>query len=223
MRQLLRNNSRMHEYSVALRITGVKLDLAELTSRLGLSPTQTRIAGERRSATSLWTESLWEYEVRPDGAVMWPSLEEGLKTLLLTFASRQTVLHTYTNEYSVFLWCGHFSSSFNGGPTFSADLLKRLGDFGVELWLDTYLSDETAEGDHDNLGGVYSASRALSKPERETPDLPNRTFLANSPSAWKCYSSRKLSRSLSVVPCPFPDAWDGLWSAHFGRKRCPGM
>jgi hypothetical protein len=41
------------------------------------------------------------------------------------------------------LWCGHFSSSFGGGPTLSPQILRVLADFGVELILDTYVSDMT--------------------------------------------------------------------------------
>jgi hypothetical protein len=46
----------------------------------------------------------------------------------------------------VFLWCGDFSSSFGGGPRLSPQILKALGDFGVELILETYFSDEPETG-----------------------------------------------------------------------------
>ncbi len=140
----LRDNTQMHAYSVALRISGVKLDTEEITSTLKLTPTQIRIAGQKRSAKSLWTESLWEYEVRPgDGKVCWTSLEEGLATLLSALAPHKSALQQYQQACAVFLWCGHFSSSFNGGPTFSPSLLRQLGDLGIELRLDTYFSEET--------------------------------------------------------------------------------
>lgn len=134
----------MHEYSVALRICGATLDTAAITSKLKLTPTQIRIAGQPRSNESVWPESLWEYEVRPgDGKVCWTSLEEGLAKIFSALAPHKDALHQYQQELAVFLWCGHFSSSFNGGPTFSPSLLRQLGDFGVELRLDTYFSDET--------------------------------------------------------------------------------
>jgi hypothetical protein len=134
----------MHEYSVALRISGVKLDPAEVTARLGLAPTQVRMTGQPRPGSkSVWDEAMWEYEVWSDGRAAWPSLEEGLKTLLSAFLSLNEALEHYKRSFHVFLWCGHFSASFDGGPTFSSALLKQLGDFGVELYLDTYFSEES--------------------------------------------------------------------------------
>jgi hypothetical protein len=136
----------MHEYSVALRISGAKLDTTEVTARLHLAPTQVRIAGQPRpGGKSVWDESMWEYEVLPEGKAAWSSLEEGLRTLLSAFQWLNATLEHYRRNFHVFLWCGQFSSSFDGGPTFSSTLLKQLGDFGVELYLDTYSSVPTGQ------------------------------------------------------------------------------
>jgi hypothetical protein len=134
----------MHTYSVALRISGTDLDLAEMSDKLKLKPTQTRVMGQPRySSNSVWPESMWEYEVRPgQGKVVWDSLEEGLQTIISTFVSREQELRNYQQRYKVFLWCGDFSSSFGGGPTLSPQILKSLADFGVELILQTYVSAE---------------------------------------------------------------------------------
>jgi hypothetical protein len=138
------NNSDMHEYSVALRLSGANLDPTEVTARLGLTPTQVRIAGQRRpGGKSEWDESMWEYEVRPDGKTYWSSLEEGLMALIPAFRSSNQILEHYRRNVHVFLWCGHFFSSFGGGPTLSSALLKQLGEFGVELYLDTFFSEPT--------------------------------------------------------------------------------
>jgi hypothetical protein len=67
-----------------------------------------------------------------------------LQTLMEAFASQQEKLQQYRNKHSVVIWCGHFSSSFDGGPRFSVGLLKALADFDVELFIDTYLHRETA-------------------------------------------------------------------------------
>jgi hypothetical protein len=131
----------MHTYSVALRISGTDLDLADISAKLRLKPTQTRVIGQPRSPNSVWPESMWEYEVRPgEGKIVWDSLEDGLHTVISAFVSRESELHNYRQRYKVFLWCGHFSSSFCGGPTLSPQTLRALADFGVELILDTYSS-----------------------------------------------------------------------------------
>jgi len=131
----------MHTYSVALRISGTDLDLADISAKLRLKPTQTRVIGQPRSPNSVWPESMWEYEVRPgEGKVVWDSLEDGLQTVISAFVSREGELRNYRQRCKVFLWCGHFSSSFCGGPTLSPQMLKALAEFGVELILDTYSS-----------------------------------------------------------------------------------
>ncbi|MBZ5642453.1 MAG: DUF4279 domain-containing protein [Acidobacteriia bacterium] len=129
---------------MALRISGTDLDLAEVSDALRLEPTQTRVIGQPRdSSTFVWPESMWEYEVRPgESKAFWDSLEDGLQTLIAAFSSRKRELWDYKQRYKVFLWCGDFSSSFGGGPTLSPQVLKALADFGVELMLETYASDE---------------------------------------------------------------------------------
>jgi len=133
----------MHSYTVALRISGADLDLAEVSKTLRLKPTQTRLIGQPRSAKSVWPESMWEYEVRPGkDKVRWDSLEDGLRKVVSVFVSRKRSLRKYQRRFKVFLWCGHFSSSFGGGPTLSPIVLRALGDFRVELILETYFSDK---------------------------------------------------------------------------------
>jgi hypothetical protein len=85
---------------------------------------------------------MWEYAVLTENGPAWSSLEEGLKALLSVFQPRVEALRHLQKTFQVILWCGHFSSSFDGGPTLSPPLLKQLADFGVELYLDTYLSEE---------------------------------------------------------------------------------
>jgi hypothetical protein len=86
---------------------------------------------------------MWEYEVRPGkDKVAWDSFEDGLRTLHSVFISRKKALLEYQQRFKVFLWCGHFSSSFGGGPTLSPSILTALGDLGVELVLASYFSDE---------------------------------------------------------------------------------
>jgi hypothetical protein len=88
---------------------------------------------------------MWEYEVKPSGGEReWRSLEQGLQTILSVFASRQRNLREYQERFKVLLFCGHFTSSFDGGPTLSSSLLEQLGDFGVELFIDTYCSGSGA-------------------------------------------------------------------------------
>jgi uncharacterized protein DUF4279 len=127
----------MHSFTVSLRISSATLDVTQVTRELTLAPTQTRQVGERKSADVVWDKALWELEVFPTGRSDWDSLEAGLAALLNIFVPKTKTLHEYNKKHDVFIWCGHFSSSFDGGPHLSAEILRALGDFGVPLWLDT--------------------------------------------------------------------------------------
>ena len=138
----------MHSYLVSLRISGKTLDPSTITSELGIEPTQVRIEGQPRpGGVSAWAESMWEYEAKASSQERaWHSLEQALQALLSIFASRQATLREYQQRFKVSLFCAHFTSSFNGGPTLSPSLLEELSDFGVELFLDTYCSEDSASG-----------------------------------------------------------------------------
>jgi hypothetical protein len=68
----------------------------------------------------VWDESMWEYEVRPNRNRKrdWSSLElePGLTKIASAFRSRKRLLRNYQRRFKVCIFCGHFSSSFNGGP-----------------------------------------------------------------------------------------------------------
>jgi hypothetical protein len=42
------------------------------------------------------------------------------------------------SEYKIYWWCGYFQQSFDGGPAFSPELLKKLSDFGATLMIRNY-------------------------------------------------------------------------------------
>jgi hypothetical protein len=135
----------MHSYLVSLHISGETLDPSQITAELGIEPTQVRIKGQRRGPNSVWDEAMWEYEAKPsNGERDWRSLEQGLQALLTAFDSRQRFLRECQQKFKVCVFCGHFSSSFDGGPTFSPSLLEQLGNFGIELFINTFHSDEPA-------------------------------------------------------------------------------
>ena len=134
----------MHRYTVELRILGKELDTAAVTNKLALQPSSTRQVGERRGKSAFWEEAMWGYDGFSEEATDrdWESLEDGLNFLLDRIATVNNAIREYKRGNTVILWCGHFQSSFDGGPVFSATLLKRLGDLGVEMFIDNYFSDE---------------------------------------------------------------------------------
>ena len=139
----------MHTYSVQLRISGKTVNPGEITQRLGLRPNVTRLVGDRRSKGSNWTDSMWSYdgtESESDSTKQWDSLEEGLSFLLGKLQPKADQLRDHIKRCEVVWWCGHFQSSFDGGPTLSAALLRQLADFGAPLFIDNYFNSGDVEG-----------------------------------------------------------------------------
>ena len=141
----------MHSYTLSLRIESPTLDTSRVTKELGITPTQTRAVGQYRGPSSLWTEALWEFDVGPvrpglaaerkPGWPGWDSLEKAFEKLLGIFSPHAGLIQSYRQHHEVYFWVGHFSSSFDGGPRLSPEILKALGDFGVPVWVDTHFVD----------------------------------------------------------------------------------
>ena len=132
-------DSKGHQYTVELRVYGLTLDPDTITKETGLKPCQTRLAGARLGSKT-FSESMWAF----DGGLedRWHSLEDGLTAVLDRVEQRREALQRFGREHSLIWWCGHFQSSFDGGPRLSPALLKRLAEFGAELFIDNYFSDK---------------------------------------------------------------------------------
>lgn len=128
----------MHSYTVELRIVGENLDLDDVTRTIGITPSQVRRKGEHRSKNSTWTRNMWGLDVLPPNGSEWNSLEDGLAALMNRIRPHQSQIQSYLPANELYVWCGHFTSSFDGGPTLSANILKSIGDLGAQLCLDTY-------------------------------------------------------------------------------------
>jgi len=138
----------MHEYTIELRITGADLVPTIITETLGLEPSSVRELGERRSERRVWDEALWGYNGYPsDTPRFWTSLEEGLSFLLDRLEPLRSEIDNYKQKYDAVWWCGHFQSSFDGGPMLTAELMGRLADFGVDLYIDNYFAESNPRGD----------------------------------------------------------------------------
>jgi hypothetical protein len=128
-----------HQYTVEFRIWGDTLDAALVTRELGLEACQTRTAGASRFPGRI-DRGMWAYNGPSGSPQEWTSLENGLQHVLEHLWPHREKIAKYAARFEVVWWCGHFQSSFDGGPTLSADLLKKLGEFNVELSIDNYFS-----------------------------------------------------------------------------------
>jgi len=124
-----------HEYTVELRLYGEALDPDAIGRDTGLQPCRVRLAGSQ-VGNKTFKDAMWAFDGGHGGE--WDSLEEGLSFVLDQLGT--VTLSKYRAEYKTIWWCGHFQSSFDGGPTLSASLLQRLGQFGAEIFIDNYIS-----------------------------------------------------------------------------------
>ena len=130
----------MHTYTAALRLAGERLNIQQINQLLGLEPTRTVNVGEPQQGGPS-TQAVWLFEASSgDGGREWHSLEDALSELLTRIWPQRDAIQDLLSDYDTCLWCGHFTSSFDGGPHLSAVLLHRLADLGVPLFLDTYCS-----------------------------------------------------------------------------------
>lgn len=136
-------NSNSRIYTVDFRISGADVRPDQISSDLGLVPSQTRYAGEPKGKVDFFTDGLWAYSISNEklGRNEWWSLEEGLSSALKVLTEKRGNILAYAKRFDVYWWCAQFQSSFDGGFTLSADLLRDLSSFGVELRLETYWSD----------------------------------------------------------------------------------
>lgn len=134
----------MREYTVEFRILGKDLVPSAITDDLGLEPALIRNAGEPRDSNTRWEEALWAYDGHPPSLrnKAWDSLEDGLRFVLEKLWPFKDKIHSYKSRFRLILWCGHFYSSFSGGPTLSPALMRLLGEFGVELFIDNHSCEE---------------------------------------------------------------------------------
>jgi hypothetical protein len=130
-----------HEYTVEFRIFSEKLNPSEITQELGLQPCQTRVADAPGSVGRLpqGIQEMWAYD-GGEGSITWESLEDGLTFVLDKLWSHRETIAKYKASGELVWWCGNFQSSLNGGPTLRSTLLKRLGEFGADLFIDNYFS-----------------------------------------------------------------------------------
>ena len=116
------------------------MDPDSVTTETGLHPCDSRHVDFDHDGT-VRQKSRWAYNGGGEsGAFEWDTLEEGLEFVLERASNSADVFKRYAANNLVTWWCGHFQSSFDGGPTLSPGLLKRLGDFGADLFIDNYLS-----------------------------------------------------------------------------------
>jgi hypothetical protein len=131
-----------HSYTAEIRFTGEHLDPSSISKRIGLEPTNSRTLANARSKGRI-ARPFWAYngQNEPGFNSEWHSLEFGLEFLLRRLAPKQATVLELSREHEGVLWCGHFQTSFDGGPVLSPKILMEIAGFGLPLFIDNYFSD----------------------------------------------------------------------------------
>lgn len=133
----------MHSYTVSLRFTGGALNVSEISRRLGLEPSHF-VSASDPAPDGRQRHAFWAYNGHSKDGFQpeWSSLEEGLSFLLRALNSHRTAVLELSRNLEGVWWCGHFQSSFSGGPTLSPELLGEISRSGLPLSIDNYFSEE---------------------------------------------------------------------------------
>jgi uncharacterized protein DUF4279 len=134
-----------HIYTVELRLSGDQLEPSEISSRLGLHPSNASSPGQNQLRTRK-RRPYWAYNGQGEIGFQpeWTWLEDGLKFLLSNLGKKKSEVIALAHQFDGLWWCGHFQASFDGGPKLSPQLLSELGSYEIPLSIDNYFSDEGA-------------------------------------------------------------------------------
>lgn len=132
-----------HTYTVQLWFSGDQLEPSEISVRLNLMPSN----ASNQLQNSLITKKrrpYWAYNGRGEIGFQpeWTCLADGLEFLFKILDSRKGEIIALAREFDGLWWCGHFQTSFDGGPIISPKLLIEIGSYGIPLSIDNYFSDD---------------------------------------------------------------------------------
>ena len=132
-------NTPNHAYTVEIRFYGDTLEPSEVTRRLSLQPisasTATTVSPDRRNVRPFWG---FNGQGEEGFQSEWQSLEHGLDFLLRRITPLKPTVIELSQEFDGIWWCGHFQTSFDGGPTLSPRILSEIASYGFPLFIDNY-------------------------------------------------------------------------------------
>lgn len=112
----------------------------KVTRLLEVNPSSTQNIGDVYEASNTKrTTKLSGWFLTTETDVSSYDLTKHLDFLLNKLAGKEPLLHSLLEQgWRADIACMWDSAYGHGGPTFSPALLKKLSDFGIEIWLDIY-------------------------------------------------------------------------------------
>jgi hypothetical protein len=121
----------MSEFTVEFRIRCEAEFADSVTSHMGLKASHERYYEDK---------FIWGYDGtdKYDEPVYWNDLEEGLNFVMTKLESKLEIIRSLSKQHECIWWCGHFLDTPNEGSILSSHCLKRMAEFGIDYFLDTY-------------------------------------------------------------------------------------
>jgi len=125
-----------------LRIVGKDLEPADITARLGITPSESFRRGDIRSQKGVWRHGFWS--LTSEDQVFSTDLALHIAWLLDKLEPVQLQLQALREDPGIGadVFCFWASDTGSGGIEFSPTLLGRLAALNLVLGLDIYMSNE---------------------------------------------------------------------------------
>lgn len=135
-----------HIYTVELRLSGDELDPDEISTQLNLIPSNSFSLSKNEIGRKK-RKPYWAYNGKGEIGFQneWICLEEGLRFLTKILNPKKSAIISLNRKIKGVWWCGHFQSSFDGGPTISSQLLAEISSYELPLSIDNYFFDDEDE------------------------------------------------------------------------------
>lgn len=128
-----------HRYTVQLRIWKGGQSAESISKAIGLNASY-ELVRRKSSKLSDGNHDYWIYDGR--GIVgyqeEWGCLDAGLNFLLTNLDGVKEHVKRVALDGEGTWWCGHFQSSFDGGPIVNASTFKRLAQYEFPVFIDNY-------------------------------------------------------------------------------------
>jgi hypothetical protein len=128
----------------SLWIGGDTLRPDQISKMLGLEATQSAVKGEHFGSRHIGVRRTSFWYLKSPLSDQLP-MAEHLKWLLNVFEPKLDLIRSIPADWKVVLFCGYSTENGQGGVTFDADLLRRLGNFGITFVLDLHLPEPDLE------------------------------------------------------------------------------
>ncbi len=120
------------------RMSGNTVDPHEITAVLGIMPSKAFKAGDPRGKSAQWKHGQWS--LSSEDHVSSTELQTHIEWLLDQLEPVQARIRSLLSKGDIEadIFCYWQFETFNAGLVLTAPLLKRLGDFNIDLDLDIY-------------------------------------------------------------------------------------